>query len=188
MGFYEPEAGTISVSGKKYSDISKAVLRRKITYITQDTFLFSDSIKNNLFLDEQTMLNMKENELLNNFELLRQLPYGLDTMVEENGQNLSGGQKQQVAFMRAILRDTEVLILDETTSNLDSFTEKMIREKIKQLCRNITVIMITHRLSSVAECDQIYYMSDGKIDDQGTHEELLKKNPKYQQLWKSFIN
>lgn len=188
VGFYEPEAGTISVSGKKYSDISKAVLRRKITYITQDTFLFSDSIKNNLFLDEQTMLNMKENELLNNFELLRQLPYGLDTMVEENGQNLSGGQKQQVAFMRAILRDTEVLILDETTSNLDSFTEKMIREKIKQLCRNITVIMITHRLSSVAECDQIYYMSDGKIDDQGTHEELLKKNPKYQQLWKSFIN
>lgn len=186
VGFYEPEKGDIKIGDKNLKEVSKRKIREKITYISQDTFLFSDSIRNNLFCDEAVSEKVMDNMNWKN-KMLKDLPYGLDTMVEENGANLSGGQKQQIAFLRSFLRDTEILILDETSSNLDSITEKSIRQMIDAHRNKMTIIIIAHRLTSVVDCDKIFFMGNGKIEAEGTHDELLKKSNRYKKLWDAYI-
>lgn len=186
VGFYEPEKGDIKIGDRDLKEISKRKIREKVTYISQDTFLFSDSIRNNLFCNEAVSKETMDKMYREN-KMLKDLPYGLDTMVEENGANLSGGQKQQIAFLRSFLRDTEILILDETSSNLDSITEKSIRQLIDSHRGRMTIIIIAHRLTSVVDCDKIFFMGNGKIEAEGTHDVLLKKSKRYKELWNAYL-
>ena len=108
----------------------------------------------------------------------------METILEENGNNLSAGQKQRLAIVRALLKKPDRLIMDEATSNLDTITEQNINEIINQVCSEITVIIIAHRLWAVRDCDYIYVMEEGKIKEEGNHSDLLKKKGIYSDYWK----
>lgn len=184
-GFFVPEEGDISVGGVSLKRISPNVIRKHITYVSQDTFLFSDTIRNNLFCDLAETDDYVD-RLCEDKNLFKNLPMALDTVIEENGVNLSGGQKQQIAILRAVLRQSDILILDETTSSLDSVTEKIVMNIVEEYRDNLTVILIAHRLSAVKDSDCIYCMKDGKIVGSGMHDELLVSCDEYKELWKSY--
>lgn len=118
-------------------------------------------------------------------EMINQLPDRYGTMLGERGQNLSGGQKQQIALLRALIRKPDVLILDEATSHLDSVVEKRIQEAIYRISGEMTVIMIAHRLSTITACDKIITLADGEVVEIGTHSELLRRQGQYFMLWQA---
>lgn len=185
MSFYEPEKGSIKINNKNISDYSPRALREKIAYISQNIFLFSDSIYNNLRMGNEDITNEKIEEVCKLCfadEFINSLPMGYDTVLEENGNNLSGGQKQRLAIARALLRNPDILIMDEATSNLDTVTEKSIKETIDNLSSDMTCIIIAHRLNTIKNCNYIYVMDKGNVVEEGTHDELLSKDG----LYKSF--
>ena len=187
MNFYPWEKGEIFIGDYNLKDINLEALRNRIAYISQDIFLFSGTIRENLELgnEDATMADIieacnlsKANEFINN------MPLRYETMLEENGANLSGGQKQRLAIARALLKKPDILIMDEATSNLDSITEKAIEKTINNLSKNITTIIIAHRLSTIMRCDKIFVMENGKFIEQGTHKELMEQKGRYYDLWK----
>ncbi len=187
MNFYPWERGEIFIGDYNLEDIGLEHLRNKIAYISQDIFLFSGTIRENLSLgnEDATMEDIiaacrlsKAEDFINN------LPLRYDTLLEENGSNLSGGQKQRLAIARALLKKPDILIMDEATSNLDSITEKAIEKTINSLSRSITTIIIAHRLSTIMRCDKIFVMEKGRFIEQGTHNELIEKKGRYYNLWK----
>lgn len=183
MSFYIPESGTITINDKDISCYSPSAVREKISYISQNIFLFSDTIYNNLRMGNEDISNEKVEEICRLCfadEFIKSLPLGYETVLEENGNNLSGGQKQRLAVARALLRNPEILIMDEATSNLDSITEKSIKATIDKLSSNMTCIIIAHRLNTIKNCDYIYVMDKGNVVEEGTHEQLLTKNGLYQ--------
>lgn len=186
LRFYEPESGEILADGQKISTLSLAALRRSIAYVDQNTFLFADTVLNNLRLGNS---NASENEVKRVCEIscaaefIEKLPLGYETPLDENGANLSGGQRQRLAIARALLRDPQLLILDEATSNLDTITETGIKNTIFHLDTSLTCIIIAHRLTTVKHCDRIYVMHAGRIVECGTHDALLKANGLYRQMW-----
>ena len=182
MAFYEPEEGQILIGGKNIAELNPKSVRENIAYISQDIFLFSDSIKNNLTLGnkEITMEDVKKACRLSRAdEFIEKMPMGYNTMIGENGYDLSGGQKQRLAIARALLKNPAILIMDEATSNLDTVTERSIKETIENLSGNITCIIIAHRMSTIRNCDKIYVMDNGKVVESGNHEELIKVNGRY---------
>lgn len=182
MAFYQPEKGGIFIGGLDISNLNPKTVRKKISYISQDIFFFSDSIKNNLTLGNKN-ISMHEIEnvckLCKIDDFINKLPNRYDTLIGENGYGLSGGQKQRLAIARALLKKPKILIMDEATSNLDTVTEQSIKELIQQIDGTITCIIIAHRLSTVKDCDKIYVMQEGKIAEYGNHEELIKKGGLY---------
>ncbi|MGM9551656.1 MAG: peptidase domain-containing ABC transporter [Clostridia bacterium] len=187
MAFYEPEEGQVYIGGKNIAELNSRSVRENIAYISQDVFLFSDSIKNNLTLGNKDIA-MEEIEkackLSMADEFIKKMPMGYNTLIGENGHDLSGGQKQRLAIARALLKKPKILIMDEATSNLDTVTEKSIKETINNLSGDITCIIIAHRLSTIKNCDKIYVMNRGIIVESGNHDELVKKNG----LYKKFYN
>ncbi|MCR5730060.1 MAG: ATP-binding cassette domain-containing protein, partial [Ruminococcus sp.] len=168
-------------------DISLSSLRNKISYISQDIFLFSGTIRENLLLgnEDATMDDIvKACELSKADDFINRLPLRYDTKIEENGANLSGGQRQRLAIARALIKNPDILIMDEATSNLDSVTEKGIEKTIEHVSENMTTIIIAHRLSTIMNCDRIFVMKDGRIVESGTHQELLEMGGKYFNFWK----
>ena len=187
MNFYEWEKGEIFIGDYNLKDLDLEALRNRIAYISQDIFLFSGTIRENLMLgnDEATMDDIIEAcKLSKADEFINKLPLRYETRLEENGANLSGGQKQRLAIARALLKKPDILVMDEATSNLDSITEKAIEKTINDLSGNITTIIIAHRLSTIMRCDKIYVMEQGKFIEQGTHNELLDSKGRYYKLWK----
>lgn len=186
MAFYQPEQGEITIGGKNIADCSPESIRKSIAYISQDIFLFSDTIYNNLRMGDESISDERIQEvckLCQADQFIENLPMKYETMLDENGNNLSGGQKQRLAIARAMLRNPDILIMDEATSNLDTITEEGIKKTMDQVCGNTTCIIIAHRLKTIRNCDYIYVMDKGNIVEKGTHEELIHKKGIYSKYW-----
>jgi ATP-binding cassette subfamily B protein len=186
LRFYEAERGEILLNGIDIKNYNLYTLRKEIAYVDQNTFLFSDTIKNNLKLGNEGVTDdeiKKACSISCADEFINKLPLGYDTPLDENAKNLSGGQRQRLVIARALLKNPQLLIFDEATSNLDTITEASIKDTISKLDENITCIIIAHRMTTIKGCDRIYVMEQGKIVESGTHDELMKKGGKYMALW-----
>ncbi|AGX41988.1 peptidase domain-containing ABC transporter [Clostridium saccharobutylicum] len=187
MNFYQCEKGEVLINGYNIKDINIEALRNKIACISQDIFLFSGTIKENLLFGQEDIEFEKVVDACKRariHDFINEQPLRYETMIEENGSNLSGGQKQRIAIARALIREPEILIMDEATSSLDSITEKAIEKTMYEFSQNITTIIIAHRLSTIMRCNKIYVMDKGKLIEGGSHNELIDKKGRYFNLWK----
>ncbi len=187
MNFYQCEKGELLINKFNIKDINIEALRDKIAYISQETFLFNGTIIENLslgnpYLTYDEIIEACKKAQIHDF--INSLPLRYNTLVEENGMNFSGGQKQRLSIARAILRKPEILIMDEATSNLDSITERAIENTIHEFSKGMTTIIIAHRLSTIMRCDNIYILENGEIIESGNHKELIERKDKYYSLWK----
>tara|TARA_Y100001970_G_C14226423_1_gene855961 strand:- start:1071 stop:2876 length:1806 start_codon:yes stop_codon:yes gene_type:complete len=184
--FYDPTQGSISIDQHNIKKYSLKSLRNLIGIVTQNIILFNDTIKNNILYGRD---NASQKELSNalksaNIEdLVFNLKDGLNTIIGENGIKLSGGEKQRLSIARALIKNPEILILDEATASLDSESEKKVHRAIDNIIKNRTVIIIAHRLSTIVNADKILVMDKGRIVEQGTHTELLQKDGNYKKLY-----
>ncbi len=183
---YEPNKGRILIDGIDIRDIPKAQLRRYIGVILQESFLFAGDLKRNITLGENySLAEVQESARLTNIDrFIEQLPQGYDTQLRERGTNLSGGQKQLIAFARVAIRNPGVLVLDEATSSLDVVTEALIQEALEHILADRTAIIIAHRLSTIRNVDKILVLDRGHLVELGTHEELLDRDGLYASLYK----
>ncbi|MBQ9438035.1 MAG: ABC transporter ATP-binding protein [Lachnospiraceae bacterium] len=180
------QEGQILVDGQEISSCTQKSLRSQIAYVPQEGLLFHRSIRDNIAYGRPDASEEQIREaarLANALEFIEQLPDGMDTMVGERGIKLSGGQRQRVSIARAILADTPILVLDEATSALDSESEKLVQDALSNLMRGRTSIVVAHRLSTVASLDRIIVIKDGKVFEDGSHEELLRLGGEYATLW-----
>jgi len=183
---YEPSKGKILVDGIDIRDIPQADLRRYIGVILQESFLFAGDVKRNITLgDNYSIEEVQEAaQLVNIDRFIKDLPNGYNTVLRERGTNLSGGQKQLLAFARVAIRNPHVLILDEATSSLDVSTEALIQSALEQLLVNRTAIIIAHRLSTIRNVDKILVLKRGELVEAGSHDELLATDGLYASLYK----
>lgn len=183
--FYDVNQGSIEIDGFNIKDISKKSLRGLMGLVTQDSILFNETVKNNIALGKE---NATEEEVIeaakiaNAHEFIMELPQGYETNIGDSGNKLSGGQKQRLSIARAVLKNPPIMILDEATSALDTESEKLVQDALEKMMRNRTSIVIAHRLSTIQNADSIVVMSKGKIQEQGTHEELMLSKKGYKKL------
>lgn len=186
LRFYEAENGKISIDNININDLSISAIRNKISYVDQNTFIFSDTVKNNLLIANPKATDediIKTCKLSRADTFIHELPFGYDTYLDENGHNLSGGQRQRLAIARALLRKPEILVLDEATSNLDTITENSIKDTVFNLDKQLTCIIIAHRLNTIRNCDRIIVMDKGQIVEEGSHNELIARKGRYFSLY-----
>lgn len=183
--FYEPDSGRITIGGRPVEDVTLDSLRRAIAVVPQDTVLFHESIGYNIHygnLDapwEDVIEAAKKAKI---HDTIMSFPDGYDTVVGERGLKLSGGEKQRVAIARAILKKAPILFCDEPTSSLDTNTEMDIMRNIKEVGQNTTTMIIAHRLSTVQDCDEIIVLHEGQVIERGSHDELIRKGGRYNDL------
>ncbi len=183
---YDIHKGSIKIDGTDIKNISQKSLRKQIAMVFQDNFLFSGTIRENILLgnenaSEEVIWAALKNACLDQF--VKELPQGINTEIGERGILLSGGQKQRLAIARAFVKNAPIVILDEATSALDNKSERVVQEALDNLMKNRTVIVIAHRLSTIQNANKIVVVNDGKIAEEGTHEELLKHNGAYAALY-----
>jgi ATP-binding cassette subfamily B multidrug efflux pump len=183
---YEPSKGRILIDGIDVKDLPQAELRRHMGVILQEGFLFAGDVKSNITLGETYSLDeiRKAAEITNVAQFIEQLPQGYDTELRERGTNLSGGQKQLLAFARAAIRNPHILVLDEATASLDVGTEALIQDALDRLLEHRTAIIIAHRLSTIRNVDRIFVLKQGQLLESGSHEELLEQGGLYASLYK----
>ena len=184
--FYEPTSGSIIVSGKDYREFTLGYLRSKIGYVQQTPFVFSASFKDNIaYGSPNATMEQIENaaKVVGIDSFIRSQKNGYDTVLDGGGDMLSQGQKQLISFARALVRDPEILILDEATSSIDTETEKEVQSALLRLLKGRTSILIAHRLSTIVDCDSIIVLGKGQIKEQGSHKELMEKKGAYYSLY-----
>lgn len=188
MNFYDVDKGTIFVDGQAIDSVQRDSLRKNFGMVLQDTWLFAGTVKENIAYGKE---GATDEEIINAAKaasahgFIKRLPNGYDTMITEDGGNLSSGQKQLLTIARAMLSDPKILILDEATSNVDTMTEQRIQKAFLKMMEGRTSFIIAHRLSTIREADLILVMDKGRIIEQGTHNELLAKNGFYTKLYNS---
>ncbi|ATZ25830.1 Multidrug resistance ABC transporter ATP-binding/permease protein BmrA [Streptomyces lavendulae subsp. lavendulae] len=183
--FYETDAGSIRLDGTDIRSLSRADLRRRIAYVEQDSPMLAGTLRENLLYSapdatDEAVAEVLRKTLLDEF--VAGLPDGLDTEVGSRGLALSGGERQRLAIARALLREPQVLLLDEVTAHLDGLSEIALRKTVEQAAENCTVLLIAHRLSTVTTADRLILFDDGRVRDHGPHGELLQRNDLYREL------
>lgn len=189
--FYDFDDGTIELYGNNIYDLPIKVLRSNITFVEQNASIFSGTVLENLQIANKNVSRLDCLHALNLVNLFQDIPSEeiLDRVIGESGITLSGGEKQRLSLARSLISPNDIILLDETTSNLDSINESKIHQLIKDLSRRKTVLIIAHRLSTIQNADSIYLISEGEVDDCGTHQELLSRNKLYKELVETqFIN
>ena len=185
---YDPTEGRILLDGNDLRDVTQKSLAQQLGMVTQETYLFHDTIRRNLTYARP---DASEEELVwaakaaNIYTVIQQLPNGFDTVVGERGYRLSGGEKQRLAIARVVLKDPRILILDEATSHLDSTSEALIQQALEPLMRGRTSLVIAHRLSTILAADKILVLADGQLVEQGTHADLLSSGGLYAELYET---
>ena len=185
MRFWDPDHGSIKLNGIDLRDFTLDDLRSKIALVSQDTYLFNDTLRANVLIARP---NASESELMSALDgaalipTIKSFPDGLDTQVGERGTSLSGGQRQRIAIARAFLKNAPILILDEATSHLDAINESEIRRQLDMLKVNRTTIIIAHRLSTIRDADKIIVLDEGELRESGSHDDLLKLGGLYAKL------
>ena len=183
--FYDVNEGTISIDGNDIKNTTKTSLRSQIGLVTQDSILFNNSIKNNLKIGKDSATDEEIIDALkvaNAWEFVKQLPKGIETNIGDAGNSLSGGQKQRLSIARAVLKNAPIMILDEATSALDTESERLVQDALENMMKNRTSVVIAHRLSTIQNADHIIVMKQGKMVEQGKHQELLDKKGVYYSL------
>ena len=189
--FYDIDSGKIIIDGKNIDDIKRDSLRKYISIVLQDTFLFSETVRENIRYGRLNATDEEVEEaakLANAHHFIMQLPEGYDTVLSDNGGDLSHGERQLLAIARASLTDSSILILDEATSSIDTRTEMAIQKAMLNLMNGKTTFVIAHRLSTIKNADKIIVLKDGKIVESGKHDELLSKDGFYAELYNSQFN
>lgn len=184
--FHDPVSGRVLVDGHDLRDVTLQSLRAQIGIVAQDTVLFDDTVRNNIRYGRRDASDSQVEEAARNAyadEFIRTLPQGYDTLVGERGAKLSGGQRQRLSIARALLKDPPILILDEATSHLDTQSEMLVQKALANLMQNRTVIVIAHRLATVRRADRIMVIENGRLHEQGSHDELLARNGLYRKLY-----
>lgn len=184
--FYDTTEGRITIDGKDLRDFDLRSLRKSMGIVSQDTFLFNNSVRNNIAYgrpDATEQEVIEAAKLANAYEFIMNLPEGFDTPLGDRGILLSGGQRQRIAIARALLHNPDILILDEATSALDTVSEHLVQQAIERLSRDRTTLVIAHRLSTVKNADKIAVLDKGQVVETGTHEELLSKGGYYAKLY-----
>lgn len=188
MRFYDVDSGEILLDGVNIENIKRSDLRENISMVLQDTWLFQGSVLENISYgtkgaSREDVIKAAKSAYAHDF--ISKLPQGYDTILEENGSNISEGQKQLITIARALLKNPRILILDEATSSIDTRTEKLIQKAMDQLVLGRTSFIIAHRLSTIIKADMILVLKDGKIIEKGRHQDLLDQNGFYKDLYSS---
>ncbi|MEI1373618.1 ATP-binding cassette domain-containing protein [Nostoc sp. UHCC 0926] len=184
--FYDPITGSITIDGIDLREFDVISLRKRMGIVSQDTFLFNDSVRNNIAYGRPEATGdeiLTAAKRANAYEFISKLPQEFDTLIGDRGVMLSGGQRQRLAIARALLQNPEILILDEATSALDTVSERLVQAALDDLSRDRTTLVIAHRLSTVQKADQIAVLDQGQVVEIGTHEKLLQKGGYYSRLY-----
>ena len=187
---YDVCGGSVKIAGVDVRDFDLEYLRQQIGVVTQDSYLFNGTIRENLLYAKEDATREEIDAacyIANLHDFIASQPDGLETMVGNRGLKLSGGEKQRLSIARVILKDPKILILDEATSALDSITENAIQDALEALMEGRTSIVIAHRLSTILKADRILVVKDGKIAESGTHEELLARGGAYRELYETQV-
>ncbi|MBQ2093038.1 MAG: ATP-binding cassette domain-containing protein, partial [Ruminococcus sp.] len=187
--FWDVTEGAVTIGGVNVKDIDKSELMNTVSYVFQDSRLLKRSILNNVRLsrpdatEQEVILALEKAQCM---DIIEKLPDGIHTVIGTKGVYLSGGEQQRIAIARAILKNAPVVVLDEATAFADPENEYLVQQSFAELAKDKTVIMIAHRLSTIQNADNIIVLDNGKIAEQGTHNELLKQNGIYKKMWDNY--